>query len=144
MILVFQDNILFPSYQTMETIFLTFGDFDVDTMASATNTKVNTSFIDNCINRNKFPILGEYASQRSRALSAKTLRKTLATVNNTVPRGNASTQSARSQAPAEWTCSSRHWTPESPTTASHHHTCWWMHWSTSDSSRYDTKDTWKI
>ena len=83
MILVFQDNILFPSYQTMDTIILTFGDFDVDTMASATNTKVNTSFIDNCINRNKFPILGEYASQRSRALSAKTLHKTLATVNNT-------------------------------------------------------------
>ena len=42
-----QDNILFPSYQTMETIILTFGDFDVDTMASASNTKVNTSFIDN-------------------------------------------------------------------------------------------------
>ena len=42
MILVFQDNILFPSYQTMDTIILTFGDFDVDTMASATNTKVNT------------------------------------------------------------------------------------------------------
>ena len=40
--LVSQDNILFPSYQTMETIFLIFGDFDVDTMASATNTKVNT------------------------------------------------------------------------------------------------------
>ena len=54
MILVFQDNILFPSYQTMDTIILTFGDFDVDTMASATNTKVNMSFIDNCINRNKF------------------------------------------------------------------------------------------
>ena len=39
---VSQDNTLLPSYQTMETIFLTFGDFDVDTMASATNTKVNT------------------------------------------------------------------------------------------------------
>ena len=40
--LVSQDNIMFPSYQTMETIFLTFGDFNVDTMASGTNTKVNT------------------------------------------------------------------------------------------------------
>ena len=39
MILVFQDNILFPSYQTMDTIILTFGDFDVDTMASGINTK---------------------------------------------------------------------------------------------------------
>ena len=40
--LVSQDNILIPSYQTMETIFLTFRDFNVDTMASATNTNVNT------------------------------------------------------------------------------------------------------
>ena len=40
--LVSQDNILLPSYQTMETIFLTLGDSDVDTMTSATNTKVNT------------------------------------------------------------------------------------------------------
>ena len=40
--LVSQDNILLPSYQTMETIFLTFRDFDVDTIASATSTKVNT------------------------------------------------------------------------------------------------------
>ena len=40
--LISQDDILFPSYQTMETIFLTFGDFDVDTKASGTNTKVNT------------------------------------------------------------------------------------------------------
>ena len=37
-----QDNILPSSYQTMETIFLTYRDFGVDTMASATNTKVNT------------------------------------------------------------------------------------------------------
>ena len=45
--IVSHDNILLPSYQTMETIFLTYGDFDVDTMASATNTKVNTrDFID--------------------------------------------------------------------------------------------------
>ena len=40
--LVSQDDILLPSYQTMETIFLTLGDSDVDTMTSATNTKVNT------------------------------------------------------------------------------------------------------
>ena len=39
--LVSQDNILPPSYQTVETIFLAYGDFDMDTIASATNTKVN-------------------------------------------------------------------------------------------------------
>ena len=41
--LVTQDNILLPSYQTMDTILCTYRDFDVDTIASATNTKVNTS-----------------------------------------------------------------------------------------------------
>ena len=40
--LVSQDNILLPSYQTTETILLTYKDFYMDTMASATNTKVNT------------------------------------------------------------------------------------------------------
>ena len=40
--LVSQDNTLLHSYQARETIFLTLGDSDVDTMTSATNTKVNT------------------------------------------------------------------------------------------------------
>ena len=38
--LVSKDNILSPSFETMEVIYLIFGDFNVDTMASCTNTKV--------------------------------------------------------------------------------------------------------
>ena len=40
MSLVSKDNILSPSFETMEVIYLVFGDFAVNTMASGTNTKV--------------------------------------------------------------------------------------------------------
>ena len=38
--LVSKDTTLPPSFATMEIINFFFGDFDVDTMASGTNTKV--------------------------------------------------------------------------------------------------------
>ena len=38
--LVSKDNTYSPSFETMEIINFFFGDFDVDTMASGTNSKV--------------------------------------------------------------------------------------------------------
>ena len=38
--LVSKDNTLSHSFETMEIINFSFGDFDVDTMASSTNNKV--------------------------------------------------------------------------------------------------------